>query len=263
MENHLLRIVASKANKGSIILDNYIDLNVKNMFYYSSNKNLELTTIDMYEIGYRGKLSKQLHVDMEAFYQIAKDYTSAIVVDSVVAGPTPFTGKTYMSAHNLGISPVQYGISLSLFYQASKQLLFKPFITWQHTDINDFMPDTKKPDSLITKSHDWTPTYYYGITANYTATDKLNISINMYGFSQMFFEYAGAYTQKDVIGDKLLLNIKTSYNIANNLSVYINLRNLNVLTQIKNDKFSNKTERQFGFADSIKPSFLFGLAYNY
>lgn len=257
---NLIRVVVSKANKGPIILDNFFDFNFRNYFVYQSNKNLNLTTINLYEIGYRKSILNFIDLDLELFHQIANNYIISSIQDSTAPGPPPYGVTNYYSPRNFTIKPAQTGVTLSLIYHPNSKIIIKSFGTWQKTTIPDENKLISQYDSVRFNS-DWTPDFYYGLMLNYSVSNKLNFNANIYGFSQIYF-HDQDFGITDVIKDKVLLNLKTSYQINNNLSVYLNLRNLNLVSLVSINRLNPNSDRQFGFTDDIKPLVLFGLNIN-
>lgn len=257
-ENNLVRAVASRANKGANILDNYIkfDYVVPNVIemHYKANQNLNLMTMDMFEVGYRSKLLPNLHLDFEAFYQKAKDFSNATGVDSIVGN------KNYFSAQNLFVEPEQKGVTLSFNYVPNDQIQLKPFITWQETKLKNLVKTIGDP---ITKAFDewdvYNPKWFGGLYLNYLPVQKLNINATLYYMSETKMKYQ--YNKVSIMYAKLLLDTKISYHFTGKTNVFFSLRNLDLLTAITNDKTKPETTalNQSGFADYIQPLCLFGI----
>jgi len=109
-------------------------------------------------------------------------------------------------------------------------------------------------DSLIDIEHKNTPSYYGGFYINYVPIRKLNFNLNGYYFGRQEYNHEDysvtlpypPFTTTDYIVDtyidgKFILNLKASYKIARNVTIFINGRNL-----------INSNSSEFGFADKIK-----------
>ena len=160
---------------------------------------------------------------------------------------------------NLDITATQVGASFSLNYKPVDKLMLKLFGTYQNSKLYDYMPNDAKPDSLIDRDHEWTPTFYGGLTANYAPVEKLNIYSNVYYFTRQTYRryespYAGTLnpgeTGKDVIDAKYIVNLKVSYNFWKKSTVYFNMRNA-----------LNNNSQEFGFADDTKGLYMLGLRF--
>lgn len=249
-ENNLLRFTVSRANKGSNILDTYVDFNYNNVVIYSGSKDLDLMTMDLFELGFRSKLSPKLHLDLELFYSQSKDFTSATVIDSVVGF------SNYFSSQNLSVEPKQMGATIGFNYIPKENLQIKPYVTFQQTDLESFDPNiTDMTEETIEEEHEWTPKYYGGLYINYMPLEKLNINVNSYFYDSQTFKYLTIVNSDDEtelltdeISGKFLINSKISYEFWKNSKVYLNARNL-----------LSGEERQFAFADEIKPVYILGL----
>jgi len=262
-ENHLVRGVVSRANKGSNILDNYINFHfvspTTEMHYYR-NQDLELLTMDMVELGFRSKLTKNLHADLEIFYTKAKNYTSSTIQDSIIYTPVY---KAYFTAKNMDVEPSQKGMTLALNYVMNEKFIFKPFITWQKTELKNLRINYSSSEKdLITEDGEYTPEWYGGFYLNIIPVERLNININSYLMSQTVMKYQ--YGKKSKIYNTWIVNSKISYEITKGLGLYINLKNFSPYQNIVNDHKKEYTNRtlQFGFADNIDTMIFFGLNVN-
>ncbi len=263
-ENHLARFVVSRANKGANMLDNYVNFHYVTPgieMHYSPNQDLKLMTMDMFEVGYRGKLRKNLHADIELFYAKAQDYSSATVTDSTVYAPKY---KVYFSAQNLTVKPKQMGVTLALNYILHENFQLRPYITWQHSELDDVLENLSNPiDSAVTEEGAYTPNWYGGFYLNFVPYSRLNINLNPYFMSQSVMRYQ--YNKNCKIYNTLILNGKVAYKVTETMSVFLNMRNLNIYTQLVNDKKESYTEltRQFAFSDNIKTVFYLGFDVNF
>ncbi len=253
VHNHLFRLVASRANKGSTIVDNYLNYSVISPMIniiYRGNKNLNLATTNMIELGYRAKLFNRLNFDAEAFYQTLDNLTK-ISKDSLV-------GNThYYSTRNIDLKASQIGLSLSARYFFNENTNINPFVTFQKTTIDDPKGSTSQSDTSYT--HEWTPSIIYGLNFGSTVFKKVQIGIGLYGYTKQTFYYSASYQNTTTLNPALLFSTKLSYYVTENLSVFFNLRNLNLLRDLTNDKLDLKDKRQFAFTDNIYTLTLFGI----
>ncbi len=261
-DNHLLRAVISRANKGSTILDTYVDFSYTNPeseigMYYSSNKNLNLMTMDMFEIGYRSKFMDILSLDIEIFHARAQNFTSSTVLDSAGINNQTSYYEMYFSSNNLSVKPQQTGVTFTLNFSPSYKLLCKPYLTIQQTKLFDVeKTDVYGKIQKVDEIHRYTPAVYGGAYINYIPVDKLNINANLYYYSWSEMRYIDNKTFD--VQDKLLLNLHVGYSLTNNLYAFFSLRNVNLFTA-NNDKFSDNSNIQFAYSENINTLILFGL----
>ena len=83
-------------------------------------------------------------------------------------------------------------------------------------------------------------------------TPRLVANVSSYFCGEQTFEHHSTTTLDTVdIDPKFILDVKVSYRLANGFSVYANLRNVVM------------TEREFGFSDEIRGTFLLGVRYEH
>jgi len=155
-ENNLVRAVYSRANQSTFLINAYSNytwdrqgLPGPSYVAFGSNNDPNMMIMDMVELGYRTRPKKWLLIDVEAFYNKAKDY-SALMPDSLsytVTGldmsdpgnPAPIGEQTlYVSHRSLSIESEQYGVSLSVNMVISEKLQLKTHVNWQQTKVNKF-----------------------------------------------------------------------------------------------------------------------------
>ncbi|MBD0256037.1 MAG: TonB-dependent receptor plug domain-containing protein, partial [Cytophagales bacterium] len=132
---HLLRAVYSRAYRSPFIYDNFIDLTLaldpaRPNFLYQVNgsKDLDLVRSDMFEVGYRGKITGNLHVDAEVYYTQTRNYTDLIMEETEVRESNPVKFITHLYVRNLPLQVNQVGTTVSLNYVQGK-VQVKPFVT--------------------------------------------------------------------------------------------------------------------------------------
>lgn len=251
--SNLIRAVVSRANKGSNILDLYIDYNYKNFLIYRGNKNILLTTVDNYELGYRHMPFNNLFIDIEASYDKIKNLSLTTVYDSVKPNPlSPYGITRYFNAQNLPLKADMFRISMSSTYQINSNINFKLFVTYQNTQIKDIdkFPTNSMIDTLYKTTNKWTPSFYGGYVFNFTFLKNFTFNNTAYFMTKQKFIYLETY--EDVISSQIILNFNLIYTIKQKISININAKNI---TFPQNSK-------QFAFADYIKPLFLAGVRIN-
>jgi iron complex outermembrane receptor protein len=249
-EKHLLRVAASRANKGANILDTYIDFNFLNFLIYSGKKDLKLMTMDLYELGHRFKARENLHFDWQISFAKAKNYTIVTALDSVVSNPHSAYGITqYLRSTNVSVKPEQISFTFSANYMPNKFWQIKPFFTLQKTELvdYDFTTGDSRIEELQTIKNSWTPAFFGGLSVNYQPSKHWNFGFNTAFYSASYFYYLYDKTQK--LSDKAILNFKINYSVDQRLSVFLNCRNIT----LGSDAY------QFAFTDKIKPIVLTGV----
>jgi iron complex outermembrane recepter protein len=322
--NNVIRAVYSRANRGPFISDTYANYSWQVIpgtytLHYEGNQNLKLPVMDMFELGYRTKLSKNIMVELEAFHSITKDlvfFTPDQMTYNFNFGPAlrglPYTLKIegHGQYQNLDLESVQNGITMNVSFVINQHLNLKVFGTFQHTKLSDFYnrtiyndfdylkkacesqltPYTGGADSIrvynasyttyhdssnVSMTHKATPSFYGGLIVDYAPTKKLNVNTNFYFYTEQTLlhnkvddigRYRDEYlsnpalfeTEKDKYSDvytikpKLLVNLKVSYKVWNECSVYVNARNL-----------FNDTKREFAFLDKVKGLYMVGVNFSF
>lgn len=149
-DNNLVRAVYSRANQSTFMVNAYSDytwdrgeLANPNFVYFGGSNSPDMMVMDMLEIGFRTRPSKKVLIDVEAFYNKAKDF-SALMPDSmrtvVYANPTTIDPKTtlYTSYRHLDIESKQLGISISADMVLSEKVFVKAHMTYQKTIVDNF-----------------------------------------------------------------------------------------------------------------------------
>ncbi len=341
-ENNIVRAGYSQANRGPFISDTYADYywNISNkpptILKYEGNQNLKLPTMDMFELGYRSKVSKNIMVELEAFHTVLKDLTFwnpdsmsiNLDISPLAVGGTPTVNVVgHGQYENLNLKSTQNGITLNVSLVANSKLNFKIFGTLQQSKLTNvytrtifddltylekvsgykFMLDTADIGSKLRKGdlspfanpkrtytasnymfkdssnqsmdNKATPTFFGGLTINYTPLKKWNINSSFYFYTQQtlltnrtdeigsgmsvnlnnpsnydafgnyIYKNNGKYTDEYTIQPKILVNLKVSYKFWKENSVFINARNL-----FNNDK------KEFAYLDKVGGLYMIGLS---
>ncbi|QSE98765.1 TonB-dependent receptor plug domain-containing protein [Fulvivirga lutea] len=229
-DKNLIRAVVSKSNSGSFIGPNFLDVQLPPAnLYYQGDKNLDLFQIQMFELGYRTKLSNKLELNIELFRQQAEN-TNALIVDIPQAPYTP--GGDYFRYVNMPVESVQNGVTLSANYVPSTKVQLKPFVTFQKTESENLASSQSifGLADLSDDENDQTPAVYGGFYLNVKATEKLTVNLNPYFMSEQnqysFYDNVNPATTVGEIDSRLIVNAKVNYMINNHFNVYLNGRNL-------------------------------------
>jgi iron complex outermembrane receptor protein len=279
-EKNILRASYAKANRGPVMVDFFVNLQEGSpesgqLFQYTGDVNMKLPTSNIIELGYRNKLKTNLHIDLEAFYSITENYTSFEPTGEGPSAEHPYLEVVYQY-QNIKATTNQLGFTASLHYAVNEKLNLKAFGTYQQTELKDF---DKKDTPLIidptnsysvtnptstkaNQTHEESPAFYGSITANYKPIEKLNVfvSINYTASHKYTHDYhvsqyrywsnqVGVATPDGIanIPASTLVNLKASYKVYKNSSVFINVRNV-----------FNNTDPEFGFADKTGQLYLAG-----
>jgi iron complex outermembrane receptor protein len=106
-----------------------------------------------------------------------------------------------------------------------------------------------RPDNKVDTIHKSTPSFFGGFSLNYAPTKKINFNTNIYYYSKQTLSHS--FESID-IDPKVIVSAKVSYKLMDNLSVYLNARNL----------MNNKT-KEFAFVDDIGGMYLIGVDYKF
>ena len=340
-ENNVVRAVYSRANRGPFISDSYADYDWQVIpgYYtlqYQGNEKVKLPVLDMYEIGYRSKITKSIMLEIEAFHTLMQDIifftpdkmSLYFNLGPMTRGQAPSTIPYKIEGHgqyqNLDLKSTQNGITINLSAVITRNLNLKVFGTFQQTKLTGYYPrtiwqdfkylqdasgaqygadiakvmrgdlsplaDTLKvyttsyttfKDSAQNLDHKSTPSFYGGLTVDYSPTKKWNVNTSFYFYSEQTFlqnkvndigryqdqflgataaefyanqakynsnDYSGVYT----IEPKVIVNLKIAYKFWKNNTVFVNARNL-----LNNDK------REFAYMDKVNGMYLVGLNFNF
>lgn len=252
-EKNLIRAAVTRSNSGSFMGYNYLNVAGAQI----GDKDLNLITVDMIELGFRSKITNNIQLDIDVFVQDVKNLTALMQ-----ASPTQ------QKFFNLPTTAQQIGTTVSLNFVPSDKMQLKPFVTLQNTETSDFpsiyvdptLPSPPFPTVTYSNStHKYTPSVYGGLYLNYKPLAKANVNVSAYYLSAQT-QYDGSYNEADTstpqyangqIDGKLLVNAKASYEIIQNLNVFLNARNL----------FGTDT-REFYAADRTAGLYTAGVSYN-
>jgi len=258
-KKHLIRAVYSRAPRSSGIYDTYVNQNVVSyqtgyqryaQMRLEGNKDLELLTARMLEIGYRGHITPKLQADVEAFYIHSENYSNSILSKSYTKLNGPDTIDVIpIRPVNLPLTVGQFGITASLTFTTIKWQL-KPFVTWQQSKARNYAPFNNTPDaepgvvqanpaqnniySNMGSVMELTgaPAVFGGVTGNYRITPKLNANLNTYFYGNQTITHAynilfnDGVRGIDHIPAKLIINATVSYEALKGLRFFGTAKNL-------------------------------------
>ncbi len=152
-ENNLLRAVFSRANQSTFMINAFSNytwnrdkLGAPQYIRFDGNSDPNMMIMDMVELGFRSRPSKNLLIDIEAYYNKSKDF-SALMPDSLdfkvnnvnlITFEPEGPQTLYTSHRSLDFESKQYGVSLSADMVISKKLQLKAHFNWQQTTVNNF-----------------------------------------------------------------------------------------------------------------------------
>jgi iron complex outermembrane recepter protein len=283
-EKNILRAVAARSNSGSFMMETFINLKYqeipamppympfKTEVYVNGAKDRKLIVNNLYELGYRSQLMKNLQMDVAAFLQQSSGY-SAFVMQAPVVEPSNGRIVINSTISNLDLKAVQTGLTLAFNYAAfENKFNFKPFVTVQQTKLYNYSPYYETPGSAAATGHTGfdtetqtdkkskgTPGAFGGFYTNY-AMKKFNFNVTGYymGKHEVYPSFsentARPYAVYDAnyIKAKFILNAKVSYKVFKYLSVYVNGRN-----------FAGVNSREYFAGDKIGAMLLGGISFNY
>jgi iron complex outermembrane receptor protein len=240
-EKMLLRSSYSRAYRAPFFLDIFPDLKLTRT-YLQGNRNLDMAKFDSYEIGMRRYVTDTLCGDLEAFYAITEDYAYRLYDKK--------EGRfSYYRNQNIPLDAEQFGATASITHKPSSTFLVKCFATWQRTRLDDYTPDYKDISNRESTRHRATPSVYGGLYINWRPLPRLTVNTNLYYYTRQRFDYEYASTHN---GAKCIVNAKVDYRLTEQLSVFVNARNL-----------FNTDTREFAFADHIRGTYLMGMEVHY
>ncbi|MCU4163256.1 TonB-dependent receptor plug domain-containing protein [Carboxylicivirga caseinilyticus] len=159
------RLVYSRANRSPFIIDLHSNFlwdregrPSPDFIYFGGNKNMDVMVSDLFEAGYRTRPSKNVLIDIEAYYSKSKNFTVLapdstnfiIPVAMVGTDPTPLAMPTvtaYMQYQNIDLEAKQMGLTISLDWVLSEKLIAKSHLSVQQTKLDNYNPVTR--DEMI------------------------------------------------------------------------------------------------------------------
>ena len=154
-DNHIVRALHSRANRGPFGMDTYSNYLWKRearpdpgYIYFNGNKEMDLLTMDLFEFGYRVKPMRTLLADLEVFYTEAEGF-GALYPDSVhlfygnnFPPAMGGIGRPYarLTFQNNDIVSKQTGVSAAISWVPREDLALKVHGTYQETQLENAVP---------------------------------------------------------------------------------------------------------------------------
>jgi len=254
-KNSNIRVVFGKANRGPFMWDYHVNYTQSNVFenitlqtHYHKNPDLKLLEMQMFEMGYRANVSKNISLDMSFFYNITSDYN---LPQGILTQTSPNSYDLDVQNDNLPLQSYQMGFGFMLETFITKSVRAKFFGNLQQTNldkvdsyyqVNDSLMVVVKNDSKIHKS---TPTFVGGFSIDYYNKKRFNAHADLYYIStQNVFTYDGMKQ----VNAKAVLNMKFSYRFWKQHQLFLNARNL-----------LHNNDYEFIFGDQVGSEVLLGL----
>ena len=279
-DNHFIRANYSRSYRGPNMFDSYNQSYIFGGYQPLSatttasqyaqnigNENLKLLSIDLFELGYRGKITENFHVDVDFFHQTVQHYTYLVDQPDVVSFTS--TGAQLVipqTAQNIGLKVIQNGTTISANYVLNK-LQIKPSVTIQTTALNSNPMYRNSPaaDSVhninvtSNSTSKGAPSVFGGAYINYEFSKKINLNVSIYDFGKyqynnIFSNYATSPSASGIVNipSKFLVNTKFIYKPIEKLDLFVNVRNA-----------LNQKSAEFGGTDRTTLLFLVGASFKY
>ncbi|SMF02346.1 TonB-dependent receptor plug domain-containing protein [Pseudobacteriovorax antillogorgiicola] len=238
--DHIFHTSVSRANRAPFMVDNFLSYKISTDaadIFYLGNDELELMTTDSFSLGYRGRFSRSLLLDLNLFsssiYKLSDlEYLSSETVDD--------KAQITWKYDNINRNAKQIGTTLSLKTSPLDILQFNPYLTFQQTSYYD----KEDEDESFTES---TPELYGGFTLELRPVEKVAINLHGYHLGEQTFRNYNE-TETDVISAVTILNAKVSYQVTSLVDIFLNGRNLTA-----------SDESQYGYADSLSATYFIGI----
>ncbi|HSZ71620.1 MAG TPA: TonB-dependent receptor [Cytophagaceae bacterium] len=228
------------------------------------DQNIKLLSIDLFELGYRSKITDNFHIELDAFHQTVQNYTFLVGQPNQV---DMANGRVIIpqTVENISMKTIQDGITISANYVQNK-FQIKPFVTIQTTQLK-YVPKYRSSyasDSVNNVSvtynatHKGTPSVFGGAYVNYKISKKFNANVSIYYFGS--YQYNNIYSNFAAnpnngivnVSSKFLLNARFAYKPIEQLDLFVNLRNA-----------LNQTSFEFAQTDKTVLMFLVGASFKY
>lgn len=203
-DNNLIRAVYSRSNQSSFLVNTYSNYtwNIVNRPYprvmqFDGDKNHDLKTMDMVEIGFRTRPTKSLLIDIEAFYNVSEgfgalmpDYANLAIKNPLAiltagAAPDVRPDSVHIQYTNLELKSKQLGASVNVDWVISEKLVANAHLTVQQTKLDNYLAYSR--DELIAHMAG-------GAALNTDQTDAATAKLQQLGYGLA----TGAITPADV-----------------------------------------------------------------
>lgn len=206
-------------------------------------------------------------LDIEVFHTITSNITSFDATD--ISFDFQDGLQIWFNYKNLDLKAKQTGATFSFNIAPSSKVQLKAYATIQQTQLEDYdkkltpviidpstftfeLPVTERMNTI----HKQTPSIYGGVTGNFRPVEKFNLFAGVYYMGKHTYrhDYASYEESKGEVEvpGRMVVNMKASYNIYKNNSIFLNARNA----------FNSKGQ-EFGFADEIGGLYLAGISLSF
>ena len=257
-EKNLVRMVHSKANRTPLLIDLFSNLDITGRLNASQtylleirgNKNIELLSSRMFEIGYRLQPTDNVTCDLELFTTKTRNFSFTIFETGAFNSTEPVGFRGLADLNNITVYAKQWGATLTINY-VTGQWQFRPFISLQKTLLYDYSPyantagapplpsNNNNPavnniySGMGTKvKHRATPACYGGAYINWQPGKKLNFNLSPWFYSNQTQLQSSNLTYKDGIRGvenikgKLVLNAAVCYAVTKQFTLTGSCKNL-------------------------------------
>jgi iron complex outermembrane receptor protein len=203
----------------------------------TGDQNLKLLGINLFEIGYRSKITDNFHFELDLFHQTVSNYSFLVGQPNqvVMAKGQIIIPQTI---ENISMKTIQNGLTISANYVQNK-FQIKPFVTIQATRLTN-VPRYRKSvssDSVYNyhvtydSTHTGTPSVFGGAYVNYQVSKKFNLNTTVYYFGS--YQYNNLYSNFSKnpsdgivnIHSKFIVNARIGYKPVERLDLFVNVRN--------------------------------------
>ncbi len=281
VDKHLLRVVYSRANRGSSLLDVFasfrsaVELDdpspgAATVGLGLGGRGTKLVVSNNVELGYRFRPNEKLFIDLELFWADAKNFQAGI---SEVNFDTAFyQGQARLFViptirqTDLDVVAIQKGLNFSFNYTPVRNLQIRAYGSIQTTRVNNYSPYYTSPSlnetqNYLTQSdisdYRGAPRLHGGFYIHYGLGKYWQLNLNGYYFTDHRLNHfsdssIGREINYAEIEGKLLLNLVTTFRPFKGLKLYGNMRNL----------LGMKTYEYY-FTDRVGRTFTGGFTYEF
>jgi len=227
---HLLRLSGGQAYRGSFIVDIFTDYGFQigpSRTRFLGNEDLSPLLLRNIELGYRFRPRKNVQAGIEAFFNYETQYSSAVFQPGEFADAQ---GEyDLIQYQSLALNAQQVGLTANANWQAHKKFRLSGHLTLQRTTLNDLLPVTARPDSLISGVlHEGTPSLFGGFSFTYLPHKNLTINLMGYGMGAQRHYVASNFVEGEGLRTPAFfpVNLTVNYRPKPWIEAYITGRNL-------------------------------------
>ena len=184
-----------------------------------------------------------MRIDTELFISTLSDFSDLIYEDQENDGTKTIN---YYRYQDIEYKATQTGASFSLGYKPSPKLHTKLYGTFYTYDFEAENEDIANEPFSVNEST--TPDFYGGFTVRYIPVNNLMMHADAYFMSHQSFT---GLTGKQQIPSTTVINVKASYTLFEGFKPFVSMRNL------------LGDHREYGFADTIGRTYIFGFQYEH